>query len=97
MDIKLIAKLLVRFGLADSGGLFEGRVAFGPARKAPFGPSGRSAAGFRRLRWRAQSRQKRRNRPVNPNRCQAAGVVVAPLPRGSLRSATRARANLSCV
>src|SRR5829696_3006848 len=35
-----------------SGGLFEGGVALGPPRTAPFGPPGRSSARFRWFRWR---------------------------------------------
>ena len=65
---------------ADSSGLLEGRVAFGSARTAAFWPSGRPPAGFRRLRGHAEFRQKRRNDAVDPDRCQAAGIV-APLPR----------------
>src|SRR5215218_6096680 len=64
----------------DSSSLLEGRVAFGSAREATFWPSGRSSAGFRRLRGRAEFHQKRRNNAVYSNRCQAAGAV-APLPR----------------
>src|SRR5215208_7228091 len=64
----------------DSSSLLEGRVAFGSAREAALWPSGRSSAGFRRLRGRAEFHQKRRNNAVYSNRCQAAGAV-APLPR----------------
>src|SRR5215218_2912466 len=63
-----------------SSSLLEGRVTFGSAREATFWPSGRSSAGFRRLRGRAEFHQKRRNNAVYSNRCQAAGAV-APLPR----------------
>ena len=66
---------------ADSSDLLEGQVAFGPPREAPFWPSGRSSAGFRRLRGCAELRQKRRNDAVDPDRCQAARVVAA-LPGG---------------
>ena len=72
---------------ADSGGLFEGRVAFGSARKAPFWPPGRSPAGFRRPRGHVKLRQKRRNNAVNPNRCQALRIV-APLPGGNAQNIT---------
>ncbi len=51
---------------ANSGGHFDGRVAFRSAREAAFGPSGRPTAGFRRARQRAQFHQKRRNYPVHP-------------------------------
>jgi hypothetical protein len=54
---------------ADSSGLLEGRVAFGSPREPAFRPSGRSTAGFRRLRRRTEVRQKRRNDAVDPHRC----------------------------
>src|SRR5215217_2981512 len=63
-----------------SGALLDGRVAFGPAREAAFGSSGRPPAGFRRLGGRAQVPQKRRKGALYPCGRQAAGVV-APLPR----------------
>jgi hypothetical protein len=53
MDIRSIAKPLVRPLLVLSGGRFDGRVAFRSAREAAFGPSGRPTAGFRRTRRRA--------------------------------------------
>jgi len=80
MDIKLIAKPLAFALSTHSGSSFDRRVAFGSPREAAFGPSGRPTAGFRRLRWRAQLRQKRRNYPMDPHRCQSTGVV-ASLPR----------------
>src|SRR5215216_2454588 len=79
-DVKLIAKLLAFAIFTVSGSRFDGRVAFRSARKAAFGPPGGPTAGFRRLRWRAQLRQKRRNYPMDPHRCQSTGVV-ASLPR----------------
>src|SRR5829696_2220954 len=79
-DVKLIAKLLAFAIFTVSGSRFDGRVAFRSARKAAFGPPGGPIAGFRRLRWRAQLRQKRRNYPMDPHRCQSTGVV-ASLPR----------------
>ena len=75
-----IAKLLICRLFADSGALLDGRVALRPARKSAFRPSGRSPVGFRRLGGRTEFHQKRRNDAVDPNRCQAAGVV-ATLPR----------------
>ena len=53
MDIRSIAKLLVRPLLVLSGGRFDGRVAFRSAREAAFGSSGRPTAGFRRASRRA--------------------------------------------
>ena len=53
MDIRSIAKPLVRPLLVLSGGRFDGRVAFRSPREAAFGPSGRPTAGFRRARRRA--------------------------------------------
>src|SRR5215211_6784507 len=79
-DVKLIAKLLAFAIFTVSGSRFDGRVAFRSARKAAFGPPGGPTAGFRRLRWRAQLRQKRRNYPMDPHRCQSTGIV-ASLPR----------------
>jgi len=63
-----------------SGGLFEGGVALGPPRTAPFGPPGRSSARFRWFRWRPKLRQNRQNPTVDPQRRQPTGGV-APLPR----------------
>src|SRR5215216_3682236 len=80
MDVKLIAKPLAFVLFAASGSRLDGRVAFRSARKAPFGPPGRPTAGFRRLRRCAQLRQKRRNYPMDPHRCQSTGLV-ASLPR----------------
>ncbi len=99
MDIKLIAKPLAFVLFADSGCLFDRRVAFRSAREAPFGPPGRAPAGFRWLRGRAELHQKRRNDAVDPDRCQAAGGVVAALPGQPQRSATQhaRRASLSWV
>ncbi len=62
---------------ADSGALFEGRVALGWSGEPAFGSSGRSSAGFRRLRGRAEVHQKRRNGAVDPDRRQATGIVAA--------------------
>ena len=62
-----------------SGGLFEGRVALGPPRKAPFGPPRRSPTGFRRFRWRPHHRQKCQNPATDPQRRKPTGGV-APLP-----------------
>jgi hypothetical protein len=59
MEIKPIPKLLVVAVFAESGTLFERRVALGPAREPTSWPSGRSAAGFRRLGGRHQVCQKR--------------------------------------
>ena len=53
MDIRSIAKPLVRPLLVLSGRRFDGRVALCSAREAAFGPSGRPTAGFRRARRRA--------------------------------------------
>jgi hypothetical protein len=61
---------------ADSSSLLEGRVVLGSAREAAFWPPGRSPARFRRPCGRAQVRQKRRNHAMDPDRCQASGVVV---------------------
>src|SRR5215217_1396643 len=77
MYIKLIAKPLPFALFTHSGSLFDGRVAFGSPREAAFGPSGRSSAGFRRLRWRAQLHQKRRNYPMDPYRRQPTLIVTA--------------------
>jgi hypothetical protein len=63
-----------------SGGLFEGWVALGPTRTAPFGPPGRSPARFRWFRWRPKLPQIRQNPATDPHRRQAA-CFVAPLPR----------------
>src|SRR5215207_7547807 len=60
-----------------SGSLLDRRVAFRSAREAAFGPPRRPTAGFRRLRWRAQLRQKRRNYPVDPYRRQPTRIVTA--------------------
>jgi hypothetical protein len=80
MDVKLIAKPLAFVLFAASGSRLDGRVAFRSATEAAFGSPGRPTAGFRRLRWRAQLRQKRRNYPMDPHRCQSSRVV-ASLPR----------------
>src|SRR5215211_510143 len=77
MDIKLITKPLAFALFAHSGSSFDGRVAFRSAREAAFGPSRRPTAGFQRLRWRAQVRQKRRNYPMNPYRRQLTRIVTA--------------------
>src|SRR5215218_7713226 len=61
MSFMSIAKPLAFDLFTASGSRFDGRVAFGPAREAAFRPPGRSSAGFRCLRWRAQLHQKRRN------------------------------------
>lgn len=71
----------------SSGGLLDGRIAPRPARTAALRPPRRPAARFRRLRGRAQLRQKCRNGATNPDRHQAAGTV-ARRSQGSLRSAT---------
>jgi len=77
MEIKPIAKPLAFALFADSGSLFERRVALGPAREPAFGPPRGPAAGFRRLGGCAEVRQKRRNYAVNPDRRQAAGLIAA--------------------
>jgi hypothetical protein len=77
MDIKLIARPLAFALFTDSGSRFDRRVAFRSPREAAFGPSGRPTAGFRRLRWRAEFHQKRRNYPMNPYRRQATRIVTA--------------------
>ncbi len=77
MDIKLIAKPLAFALFTDSGSRFDRRVAFRSAREAAFRPAGRPTAGFRRLRWRAQLHQKRRNYPVDPYRRQLTRIVTA--------------------
>ena len=61
---------------ADSGSLFDRRVAFRSATEAAFGPPGRPTAGFRRLRRRAHFHQKRRNHPVDPYGRQPTRVVT---------------------
>src|SRR5215203_3901764 len=76
-DVKLIAKLLAFAIFTVSGSRFDGRVAFRSARKAAFGPPGGPTAGFRRLRWRAQVRQKRRNYPMDPHGRQPTPIVTA--------------------
>ena len=85
-----IAKPLVFALFTVSGGRFDGRVAFGPAREAPFGPSGRPAAGFRRLRGRAQLHQMRLNRPMDPYGRQPTRIISA-LPRQTQVRNTLAR------
>src|SRR5215208_984590 len=70
-------KFLSRCLREDSGGLLDGWVALGSSREAPFGPPRRAPARFRRLRWRAHVRQKRRNYPMDPHRRQAGSLVVA--------------------
>ena len=77
MDIKLITKPLAFALFAHSGSSFDGRGAFRSAREAAFGPSRRPTAGFRRLRWRAQVRQKRRNYPMDPYGRQPTPIVTA--------------------
>ena len=66
MGLSSIAKPLAFALFTASGSRFDGRVAFGSAREAAFGPSGRPTAGFRRLRRRAHLHQKRRNHPMDP-------------------------------
>src|SRR5215217_3826133 len=73
-----------------SGSLLDRRVAFRSAREAAFGPPRRPTAGFRRLRWRAQLRQKRRNYPVDPYRRQSTRIVTA-FPRQTQVRNTSAR------
>lgn len=90
MDIKLIAKPLAFVLFADSGSLFDHRVAFRSAREAAFGPPRRPTARFRRLRWRAQFHQKRRNYSVDPYRRQPTCIVTA-LPRQTQVRNTGAR------
>src|SRR5215210_7820981 len=90
MDIKLTAKPLAFVLFADSGSLFCRRVAFRSATEAAFGPPRRPTAGFRRLRWRAQLHQKRRNHPVDPQRLQPTRIVTA-LPRQAQVRNTGAR------
>src|ERR687898_2058958 len=80
MSFMFIAYPLALALFTASGSRFDRRVAFRSPREAAFGPSRRSTAGFRRLRWRAHIHQKRRNYPMDPHRCQSTGVV-ASLPR----------------
>src|SRR5215217_586220 len=75
-----IPKPLAFAQVIASGSRFDGRVALGPAGEPAFGSAGRPTAGFRRLRWRAHLRQKRRNYPVHPHGRKATRLV-APLPR----------------
>src|SRR5215204_4057155 len=75
-----IAKPFAFAQFVASGGRFDGRVALGPAGEPPSGSPRRPTAGFRRLRWRAHLRQKRRNYPVHPHGRKATRLV-APLPR----------------
>src|SRR5215212_8189833 len=75
-----IAKPLAVAHFIASSSRFDGRVALGPAREPAFGSAGRPTAGFRRLRWRAHLRQKRRNYPMDPHGRKATRIV-APLPR----------------
>jgi hypothetical protein len=98
MSFKYIAKPLAFALFTGSGSRFDRRVAFRSAReRRPLGlPGDLSTAGFRRLRWRAQFHQKRRNYPVGPYRRQPTCIVTA-LPWQTQGSLTRARANLSCV
>ena len=90
MGMKPIAKPLAFTIFADSGGQFDGRVAFRSPRAASFGPPGRPTAGFRRLRWRTHLHQKRRNRPMDPYRRQPTRIVTA-LPRQTQVRHTLAR------
>src|SRR3990170_4290 len=90
MDIEFIAKPPAFALFADSGSLFDRRVAFRSAREAAFGPPRRPTAGFRRLRRRAQLHQKRRNHPVDPQRRQPTRIVTA-LPRQTQVRNTGAR------
>src|ERR687886_157604 len=80
MEIKPIAKPFAIIVFIGSGATLESRVALGPAGEAAFGSPGRPTGGFRRLRWRAQSHQKRRNYPVDPHGRKAPPIVAA-LPR----------------
>ncbi len=80
MDRKLIAKPPAFALFTASASRFDGRIAFRSAREAPFGPPRRPTAGFRRLRWRAQFTQKRRNYPMDPYGRQPTPIVTA-LPR----------------
>src|SRR4051794_15192023 len=77
MSFMPIAKPLAFALFTHSGSRFDGRVAFGPAREAAFGPSRRPTAGFRCLRWRAQLHQKRRNYPMDPYWRQPTRIVTA--------------------
>ena len=77
MSFMSIAKPLAFTLFTDSGSRFDRRVAFRSAREAAFGPPRRSTAGFRRLRWRAQLHQERRNYPVDPYRRQPTCIVTA--------------------
>jgi hypothetical protein len=77
MSFTSIAKPLAFALFTHSGSRFDRRVAFGSAREAAFGPSRRPTAGFRRVRWRAQVRQKRRNYPMDPYGRQATPIVKA--------------------
>jgi hypothetical protein len=54
-----IAKPFAITVFVGSGATLEGRVAFGPAGEAAFGPPRRPPAGFRWLGGRAQVCQKR--------------------------------------
>src|SRR5829696_4393704 len=87
-------KSLVFALFSASGGRFDGRAAFRSTREAAFGPpgrpTGRPTAGFRRLRWRAQLHQKRRNRPMDPYGRQPTRFVTA-LPRQTKVRNTLAR------
>jgi hypothetical protein len=80
MDIRSIANPLAFALFTASGSRLDDRVGFGPPREVALGPSRRPTAGFRRLRWRAQLHQKRRNHSMDPNRRQPTRIVTA-LPR----------------
>ena len=90
MSFMSIAKPLAFALFADSGSLFDRRVAFRSAREAAFGPPGRPTTGFRCLGGRAQVRQKRRNYPVDPHRRQPT-FIIATLPRQPQVSNARPR------
>ena len=77
MSFISIAKPLAFALFTHSGSRFDGQVALGLAGEPAFGSPGRSTAGFRRLRWRAQVRQKRRNYPVDPHGRKATRIVAA--------------------
>ena len=96
MGFMSIAKPLAFTLFTDSGSRFDRRVAFHSAREAAFRPAGRPTAGFRRIRWRAQFHQKRRNYPVNPYRRQPTCIVTA-LPWQTQVRNTGAPVPQSCV
>ena len=77
MGFMSIARPLAFALFTISGSRLDGRVAFRSAREVAFGSAGRSTAGFRRLRRRAQLHQKQRNRPMDPYGRQPTRIVTA--------------------